>query len=118
VSPIRRHPLAAYLVIVYGLGLVIYALPLLGSTGLQVLPIELPGVAPFILASTIMLTIVAFGVTAAAEAREGVRELRSRAFPLPGLPTLVPRGRPVLACIGLRRRGHLRGRVRTVQGDR
>ena len=79
-SAIRRHPVATYLAVVYALGLIIYALPLLGSTGLRVLPIELPGVAPFILVSTIMLTVVAFGVTAAAEGRRGVRDLRERAF--------------------------------------
>jgi membrane protease YdiL (CAAX protease family) len=79
-TAVRRHPVGAYLAVVYGLGVLIYALPLLGSTGLKILPIELPGVEPFILVSAIMLTVAAFAVTAATDGRAGVRELRGRAF--------------------------------------
>src|SRR5688572_30939750 len=79
-NAIRRHPVAAYLAIVYGLGILIYALPVLGSTGLRLLPIELPGVEPFILISTIMLTVVAFAVASGADGRPGAHDLRRRAF--------------------------------------
>jgi membrane protease YdiL (CAAX protease family) len=54
--------------------------PLLAETGLGLLPIELPGIAPFLLVSTVALAGVAFAVTAAADGRDGVRELRRRAF--------------------------------------
>jgi membrane protease YdiL (CAAX protease family) len=43
-------------------------------------PIELPGIAPFILLSTLALAATAFLVTAFADGRTGVRDLRQRAF--------------------------------------
>lgn len=73
----RRHPIATYLVVVYALAALIYTPPLLGTAGLGVLPIEIP-VALFLLISTIVLAAVAFAVTAAAEGREGVRDLGRR----------------------------------------
>jgi uncharacterized protein len=76
----RRHPIGAFLVATYALAGLIFAVPLLGTIGLGLLPIELPGVAPFLLISTIALAAVAFGVTAIVDGREGVRELRGRAF--------------------------------------
>jgi membrane protease YdiL (CAAX protease family) len=77
---IRRHPIGAFLAATYILVGVIFAVPLLATTGLGILPIELPGIAPFLLVSTIALAVVAFAVTAIVDGREGVRELRARAF--------------------------------------
>lgn len=76
----RRHPVAAFLVITYALGLLLFALPLLAESGIGLLPIELPGAAPFVLLSAIGLAAVAFAVTAVADGRDGVRALRRRAF--------------------------------------
>jgi uncharacterized protein len=53
---------------------------LLSSSGLGVLPIELPGAAPFILLAAITLAVVAFVVTRWADGAVGTRELRSRVF--------------------------------------
>src|SRR5688500_18454337 len=77
---IRRHPIGAFLVATYVLAGVIFTIPRLATTGLAILPIELPGVAPFLLISTIVLAAVAFGMTALVDGREGIRELRARAL--------------------------------------
>jgi membrane protease YdiL (CAAX protease family) len=79
-AAIRRHPLAALLTATYVLSILIFAIPLLGSTGLGVLPIEVPGKEPFLLLLTFALVGTAFGVTAIADGRDGVRSLRRRAF--------------------------------------
>src|SRR5918999_6393668 len=76
----RRYPLATFLLVTYVLTAVIFALPLLGSTGIGLVPIELPGILPFVLVSALGLTAVAFFVTRVAEGRDSVRDLRGRAF--------------------------------------
>ena len=76
----RRHPLTAFLVVTYALGVLIFAFPLLAKTGLGVIPVELPGAAPFVLLSALALAGVAFLITGRAEGRDGVRDLRRRAF--------------------------------------
>lgn len=78
-TAVRQHPVAAFLAATYLLVAIVFAIPLLGSNGLGMLAIPVP-VEPFLLVSTILLTVVAFAVTAAAEGRPGVRNLRSRAF--------------------------------------
>ena len=78
-NTIQRHPVGAFLVATYLLVAVAFALPLIGTQGLGIVPADVP-VAPFLLLSTAALAIVAFAVTARAEGRPGVRELRSRAF--------------------------------------
>lgn len=75
----RHKPIATYLTVVYLLAAVVFLPPLLGTAGLGILPFEIP-VAPFLLISTAALAGVAFAVTAAADGRPGVRELRKRAF--------------------------------------
>ena len=79
-SLIRGHPIAAFLTATYVLTLLIFGLPLLSQNGIGVVPIELPGIAPFILLSTLALAATAFVVTALADGRPGVRDLRQRAF--------------------------------------
>lgn len=79
-TSVKRHPVAAFLTATYVLVAIVFAVPLLGSTGLGVLSIDVPAIEPFLLVSTISLTVVAFAVTAAADGRIGVRELRGRAF--------------------------------------
>ncbi len=77
---IRRHPVAAFLLAAYLLAIVIFAVPVLSAQGLGVLPIELPGIAPFLLLITFAMVGVTFGITAIADGRDGVRDLRRRAF--------------------------------------
>ena len=76
----RRHPIRVYLALVYVIALLVFAIPLLSSAGLGVLPLELPGAAPFILLAAIELAVVAFVVTRWADGAAGTRELRSRVF--------------------------------------
>jgi CAAX protease family protein len=76
----RRYPIRTYLALVYVIALLVFAIPLLSSSGLGVLPIELPGAAPFILLAAIALGVVAFIVTRWADGAVGTRELRSRVF--------------------------------------
>ena len=75
----RRHPIATFLVAMYALAALIYLPPMLGTAGLGIVRAEIP-LAPFLLLSTIALAAVAFAVTAAADGREGVRELGRRAL--------------------------------------
>ena len=77
---IRRHPVAALLVAAYTLAVVIFAVPVLSTRGLGILPIELPGNEPFLLLITFSMVGVSFGITAITDGRDGVRELRRRAF--------------------------------------
>ena len=76
----QRHPMAVFLAIAYIAGAAIFALPLLATTGLGIIDLELPGVAPFVLLSAISLAGAAFVTTALAEGRDGVRSLRRRVF--------------------------------------
>jgi len=79
-NSIRHHPIGAYLLATYALVLLVFSVPLLADTGLGLIPVQLPGIAPFLLVSTVALAGVAFAVTALADGRDGVRELRRRAF--------------------------------------
>ena len=74
----RRHPIGVFLTIAYGASAAIFAIPLLSSTGLGIIDLELPGMAPFILLSAISLAVAAFITTAMVEGRAGVRDLRRR----------------------------------------
>ena len=77
---IRRHPIAAFLMTAYVLAVLIFAVPVLSTKGLGVLPIELPGIEAFLLLLTFTMVGVTFGITAIADGRDGVRDLRRRAF--------------------------------------
>jgi len=74
----RRHPIGVYAGLVYLIALIVFAIPLLSSAGLGILPLELPGAAPFILLAGIELAVVAFIVTRWADGPAGTRDLRSR----------------------------------------
>src|SRR5919106_2740543 len=77
---VRRHPIGAFLVAAYSLSIAIFAVPMLSDAGLGILPIELPGIAPFLLLLTFAMVAVVFGITAIADGRQGVRQLRGRLF--------------------------------------
>jgi membrane protease YdiL (CAAX protease family) len=76
----QRHPMAVFLTIAYVASAAIFAVPFLATTGIGVIDLDLPGVAPFILLSAISLAGAAFITTALAEGRDGVRGLRRRVF--------------------------------------
>lgn len=76
----RRHPLTFFLILAYAIGLALFALPLLATTGLGVIDVELPGVAPFVLASAISLPLAAYAAIRLSEGREAGREFRRRVF--------------------------------------
>ncbi|MFL5685536.1 MAG: type II CAAX prenyl endopeptidase Rce1 family protein [Chloroflexota bacterium] len=76
----RRHPIGVYAGLVYLIALIVFAIPLLSSAGLGILPLELTGAAPFILLAGIELAVVAFIVTRWADGPAGTRDLRSRTF--------------------------------------
>ena len=78
----RRNPIATFLALAYLATAAIFAVPFVSSSGIGVVDLQLPGVAPFILLSTISLLLAAFAVTAFADGRAGVRELRHRVFHL------------------------------------
>jgi len=76
----RRHPLAVFLSIAYAATVAIFVVPLLSASGIGLINLELPGLAPFIVLSAASLAISAFITTALADGRDGVRTLRRRTF--------------------------------------
>lgn len=76
----RRHPIGVFLAAVYAIAVIVYALPVLSQAGLGIVPVELPGVAPFLLVLVLAMVGVSVAITAVADGREGVRDLRRRAF--------------------------------------
>jgi membrane protease YdiL (CAAX protease family) len=76
----QRHPMAVFLAIAYIASAAIFAIPFLATTGIGVIDLELPGIAPFVLLSGLSLAGAAFVTTALAEGRDGVRSLRRRVF--------------------------------------
>jgi uncharacterized protein len=114
----RTHPVSAFLAMTYLIGAAVFALPLLSNTGIGLIDLDLPGVAPFVLLSALSLVASAFVTTAMADGRPGVRELRSRVFrfrvnpawyavALVGLPSIAvatasiaTTGNPIAAIVG------------------
>ena len=76
----HRHPVAFFLILVYAIGGAVFALPLLATTGIGVIDLELPSVAPFVLLSAVSLPIAAYVTTRLADGRDGARAFRRRVF--------------------------------------
>ncbi len=75
---IIRHPVAAFLGLVYGISGLLFLPSFLSQNGIGVLPFAIP-VAPFLLLSTVFgITLPAYVVTRVTQGREGVRALRRR----------------------------------------
>jgi uncharacterized protein len=75
---IIRHPLVAFLGLVYGISWLLFLPSFLSANGIGVLAFEIP-VTPFLLLSVIFgLTLPVYIVTRVTRGREGVRELRRR----------------------------------------
>jgi uncharacterized protein len=97
----RRHPLAVFLTVAYAAGAAIFALPLASTSGVGIIDLELPGIAPFILLSALALAGAAVVTTALAEGRNGVRALRRRAFHFRVRPAWYPFAILLLPTAGL-----------------
>jgi uncharacterized protein len=75
---IIRHPVAAFLGMVYGISWLLFLPSFLSANGIGVLPFDIP-VTPFLLLSVIFgLTLPVYIVTRVTRGMEGVRELRRR----------------------------------------
>jgi uncharacterized protein len=75
---IQRHPVLAFLALVYGLTWVLFLPSFLSESGIGVLPVEIP-IMPFLLLGNLFgVTLSAYIVTRVTGGREGVRELRRR----------------------------------------
>ena len=85
----QRHPMAVFLAIAYAASAAIFAIPFLATTGLGVIDLELPGVAPFMLLSGLSLAGAAFITDGPGRRADGVRSLRRRVFHFRVNPGLV-----------------------------
>lgn len=79
---IRTRPMALFLTAAYLAAVVVFAIPLLSESGIGVLPIELPGIAPFIILASIGLLGAAILATGLTGGRPAIAELRKRIFRL------------------------------------
>lgn len=93
----RRSPLKAYLFLAYLWGGVVFAIPLLSQAGIGVIPVDLPGAAPFVMLAAFGLAAVgglvsrwSGGTANSAEYRRRVS--RFRVYPLwyPAAALLLP----------------------------
>jgi membrane protease YdiL (CAAX protease family) len=75
---IARHPVAAFLIMVYTIAWTLFLPSFLGTDGIGVLPVALPLMAFTLPAAILGITLPGFIVTRIAEGREGTRDLRRR----------------------------------------
>src|SRR5438552_6998060 len=77
---IARHPVAAFLVILYPVSWVLFVPDLLGKSGFGIIPVDIPAQVGILLVTIFGLTGVAFLVTRIADGKAGTRALRSHYF--------------------------------------
>jgi CAAX protease family protein len=75
---IHRHPVAAFLIMVYTISWALYIPSFLSESGIGLLPFELSPLIFNMLATIFGVTLSAFVVTRVTQGKEGVRALRSR----------------------------------------
>jgi uncharacterized protein len=75
---IYRHPVAAFLVMVYAISWTLYIPSFLSESGIGLLPFELSPLIFNMLATIFGVTLSGFVVTRVTQGKEGVRALRSR----------------------------------------
>jgi uncharacterized protein len=106
---IAKHPIAAFLLILYPVSWILFVPALLGKSGLGVIPVDIPAQAGILLVTIFGLTGVAFLVTRIADGKAGTSALRRhyhqfRAAPLWYLIAVL--GAPLLLLVvGLMSRG-------------
>jgi hypothetical protein len=81
-SPIKgfiiRHPMAAFLALVYGLTWLLFVPSFLSQDGIGILPVAIPVMPFLLLGNLVAVTFSAYIVTRLTQGREGVRALRRR----------------------------------------
>ncbi len=77
---IVRHPIAAFLVILYPVSWILFLPAVLGKSGVGVVPVDIPAQASILLVTVFGLTGTAFLVTRLAEGRSGTQALRRSYF--------------------------------------
>ena len=76
----RRNPIGAFVILSTSIAMLVLGLPLLSENGVGLIHVELPGVAPFVLAAALALFGASLWVTSTADGQEGVRAFRRRVF--------------------------------------
>ncbi len=75
---INRHPVAAFLALVYAISWTLFLPSFLGTDGIGLLPVALPLMAFTLPAAILGITLPGFLVTRIAQGKEGTRDLRRR----------------------------------------
>lgn len=73
---IARHPIKAFLIILYPVSWILFIPDLLGKSGFGLIPVDVPYQVGVLLATIFGLTSIAFLVTRIADGKEGTRALR------------------------------------------
>lgn len=73
---IARHPVGAFLLMLYPLSWLLFLPAVLGKSGLGIIPVDIPAQVGILLVTIFGLTSIAFLVTRIADGREGTRALR------------------------------------------
>lgn len=76
----RRHPLGAFLLLVYGFSAVLFAVPLLSTDGIGLIDISVGGAMPVVLLATLAIAGAAARVSWWNGGRAAVVDLRGRTF--------------------------------------
>jgi len=106
---IAKHPVTAFLLILYPVSWILFLPAVLGKSGLGVLPVDIPAQVGILLVTIFGLTGVAYLVTRLADGKEGVKALRRHYYQFRAAPqwyVMAVFGAPVLLVIvGLIGRG-------------
>jgi membrane protease YdiL (CAAX protease family) len=106
---IARHPVAAFLLMLYPISWILFVPDLLGKSGFGVIPVDIPAQVGILLATTFGLTGVAFLVTRIADGTSGTSALRRSYYQFRAAPQwylMAVLGAPLLLLIvGLIGRG-------------
>ena len=106
---IAKHPVAAFLLILYPVSWILFLPSVLGKSGLGVLPVDIPAQVGILLVTIFGLTGVAYLVTRAADGNAGIRELRRHYYQFRAAPQwylIAVLGAPLLLLVvGLISRG-------------
>jgi membrane protease YdiL (CAAX protease family) len=105
---IARHPISAFLMLLYPVSWLLFLPDLLGKSGFGIIPVDIPAQLGILLVTIFGLTSVAFLVTRIADGKEGTRALRRHYYRFRAAPQwylLAIFGPPMLlllAGLGLR----------------
>lgn len=83
---IARHPIAAFLLMLYPISWILFVPALIGKSGLGIIPVDIPSQVSILLVTVFGLTAVAFLVTRIADGKEGTRALRRHYYQFRAAP--------------------------------